>query len=470
MMSTLNFKSLFAFLASAVLLASQPAAAQLACRNAFGNEAPYLNRAAEPAKVDFNSVPSYITEYQRQNVVGKVSDFFDRDLDTRVYISNNAVPDESGHQPFVDPASRGVIIFLHGSGTARSSGKNFLHIMNSLSAMNVSSVAMDLPFHADGPLSNKFNEPAFVTAWLNKIVSKAKAAGVPVYLAGHSFGPSLIMEYLYDYPRGVDGALLISPVAFNEELRDWYEKETSRMKLGDADLIDATAGGIWGDRMLRGFRTHNGPVAGDPTVLNPDLKVHVLTGDREEYARAPLAGKKNLPQGKNTYSIPDALRKILSHAKMIVESGVGHYIFKHKDSKDRNVVMRELTDLVGINLDDAPAIKREVLRSLSEDRSQTQALWTKYWTDPLFKSWADSSNLASHVQRLVKREEQWPAKRILEAYRAAREKMEAKVIARVVEVAEADPEIAKQYATEIKELKGKGMKDSPLFNLIMSRL
>ena len=471
-MKNLSLRFAVLLAVAAATLSQAEARTQLACLSAFNGTPTSLDRKADTGLVDFDSTASYLTEFQRQNVNGKVIESFDHELDTRIYVANNGLPDADGNLPFVDPNSRGVMIFLHGSGTARSSGKNFLHLMNTLTSLNVSTIALDLPFHADGPLSEKFNDPSYVTAWLNKIVTRARAAGVPVYLTGHSFGPSLIMEYLYDYPRGVDGALLISPVAFNPELKSWYDTQTSRMRFGDAQLIDHTMGGVWGDLMLSKFRTHQGKkLENDPTQINPNLKVHVLTGNREEYAEAPLAGRRRLPVGPNTYSIPQAITQLLARASVRLEQGVGHYIFKHKDAKDQNVVLRELTDLLGIDLSSAPEIKKEVLRVLNDERPLSDQIWVKYASDRLFKSWADRRAIGRILPRVFREKDSALAKRILDQYKLDRESREASILARVVEVAEADPAIAARYASEIRELtSAKGMKDSPLFNLLLNRL
>lgn len=409
-------------------------------------------------KSEFSNDLWYINEFESQNINGRVFDYYDEFFGTRFYIANIAIPDANGHRPIVDADSNAVVLFLHGSGTMRSSGKNFLHIMNFLSLLNISSVAIDFPFHGDGPNSNKFEDPKYFMNWMNQIVTKLKSSGKKVYLVGHSFGPSVAMQYMYDYPFGVDGALLISPVAFNKDLRKWYNSETAKMKFGDAQLISHTMGGVWGDLMLSQFSTHNDNKGIDPTLINSDLKVNVLTGDHEEYAPAPLSGRKNLPFGKNTYSIPKAILKLFSRAEVVLEEGVGHYIFKHTDENGENVVNRELLKLLGIERDKAKSIREANLRKLSQELSYEEQLWYKFHSDSIFRSWALENGLEKSIRQIYFKAKSNNAKNILEKFRIDNERKKTKLVEKIINKAMSDPNLVAKYENEIKEIKVFGLR------------
>lgn len=407
----------------------------------------------------FSNTKNYLQFYRNQSINGRVFDYYDQKLQTRIYVANNALPGSDGTRPWVDPLSSAVVIFLHGSGTLRSSGKNFIHHMNTLASLNVSAISMDLPFHADGPLGNSFESPRYVTAWLNKIVEGARVKGIPIYFAGHSFGPSLAMQYMYDYPFGVNGALLISPVAFNSELRKWYNQETSRMNFGGSlQSIDATMGGVWGDMMLERFSSHLNPGVGDPTLINPELRIFAITGDREEYAEAPLGGRKKLPIGKNTYSIPKALEKMFSKIKTVLAEGVGHYIFKYSDEQGRNLVMRELLDLIGLSPEKEKQLNLEVQKLLATERPAEQRIWAKYHSDEIFKSWIDDQGLTRVVVQAFRKGKSSVALNILEDFRKANEARKKEIVVKLLQFTK-DNGLEQRFSADIADLKQYGLRD-----------
>lgn len=422
-----------------------------------------------PESIDFYKVENYVKEYKNQNINGKVYSYFESRFGTRLYVSNNAIPDINGIRPLVDQESEAVIIFLHGSGTIRSSGKNFIHIMNSLLNLNISSIALDLPFHADGPSASAFEDPKYLTAWINKIVIETRKAGVPVYLAGHSFGPSVAIQYMYDYPFGVDGALLISPVAFNDKLKSWYKRKTSKMKFGESQLISDTMGGLWGDRMLNAFQSHLSPGAGDPTLINPQLKIYALTGDSEEYADAPTGGRRGLPTGKNTYSIPAALSQMFSRIKTTVAENIGHYIFKHTDRDGKNSVLKALLDLIGIKIENEAKIREKYLRVLNQERTSEEQLWYKFYNDQLFQSWATKNNLVQVIRQVFIKKKSQVAKNILEAYRDENENYKAQIVARIIKLVELNPNLSLRFKNDLEDLKKYGLRDCPLIDEVIDQ-
>ncbi len=138
------------------------------------------------------------------------------DLETSVY-STMAEPRKDGSVPLVPKDSKAVIIFLHGSGTMKASGKNFAENMNAMRPSKVAAVGIDLPFHGDNQGSEKLKNMDNFMDWMHKFVTQVKTEvdetgrKIPIYMVGHSFGPGVIQEYIERYPKDLTNFLLMSP-------------------------------------------------------------------------------------------------------------------------------------------------------------------------------------------------------------------------------------------------------------------
>jgi pimeloyl-ACP methyl ester carboxylesterase len=317
----------------------------------------------------------------------------------------------------IDPEAKAVVVFFHGSGTAQSGGINFAHNMNKLANLGYAGLSFDMPFHSEGPTKDQFNDADYFMNWVHQVVSIARESGKPVYLVGHSFGPDVIAEYLYRFPFDVQGAALLSPASFNKTLQDWYNRKTSRMSFG-GDVAQSTLGGEWAGRVSQGFIWSRSGGHGDPTLINPDLKVEILTGDREEYVPAPTGGKRGTPIGRNTYDMERALRPLFSGAHIVIEPGIGHYLFDHTDRNGANVVARTIYQLIGFDGTTEAQTVRAIAAKNSE-RPYSAQLEQMLGSDRLFKSWLISTNQLQLAVALTRTSNNQQADKLIQAYKAA---------------------------------------------------
>ena len=228
---------------------------------------------------------AYIKAIQTKESLGVVQTFFSKSWNTQVYFTGTGLPDSNGRAPLVDPQAKAVYVFFHGSGTMKSSGRNFVSNMNTLAKLGYSAISFDMPFHANGPKDSKFDNSNEFMEWVKNIVLEVKKSEKPIFLAGHSFGPDVILEFITRYPKLVDGAVALSPASFNKELEKWYNDHTSKMKFG-GQVDSNDAGGEWAFKVSRQFLWSKGKLT-DPTVVNPNLNVRILSGNKEEYVPAP---------------------------------------------------------------------------------------------------------------------------------------------------------------------------------------
>lgn len=413
--------------------------------------------------VNFHNKSDYLRESKIAQSTGLMQSRFDHSLETRFYFAGTAVPNaHTGVQPLVDPNSKAVFLMVHGSGTMKSSGRNFSSVMNTLGQMGYSAVAFDLPFHMEGPKSQSMYDIKKYNDWMEKAVEKVRSEsnGKPVYLVGHSFGPDVIMEYLIQNPHKVQGAALLSPAGFDKVLSDWYDNYTAKMKFG-GDTAENTLGGQWSHAISQKFQWNKTNGAKDPTVANPNLKLRVLTGNREEYVPAPLAGN-GLPNGKNTYDMREAFRKHARNAEVVIEDGVGHYIFAHKDSDGRNVVLRELLALEGVDSKNEPAITREYARNKSLTPDETLSLL--YSTDRLFKSYVDQSFGERTFRTAVIQKNDRLLKKIDLQYKEAKSALEESILEDILKLAERDSFFYERHRMILDQMRsGKLRGDTSLF-------
>ncbi len=345
---------------------------------------------AEPS-VNWANDRSYIEGMQRAEQFGQVATYFSEQWDTQVYFTRTAIPNSAGEVSLIDPDSKAVFIFVHGSGTKKSSGRNYIHNMNTLANLGFSALAFDMPFHADGPVDPKLNYSNHFMEWVRQIVLEAKKAGKPVYLAGHSFGPEVALEFVAQFPKLVDGVVALSPAGFTKELDDWYENYTTKMNFG-GEVPENEKGGEWAAKMSEQFIWNKSKTA-DPTLVNPRLRIRILSGDREEYVPAPVGGPNNTPIGPNTYDIRPPLKQMLRNAVVTIEPGIGHYLFDFVDSEGNNVVTRELLLVAGEdpaqakNLIDKRRKENMSILNLNQDsfdaaiNSNTEPVLVDFWAE-----------------------------------------------------------------------------------------
>jgi pimeloyl-ACP methyl ester carboxylesterase len=374
---------------------------------------------------NFLSDRDYVVSYKNSADDGVMKSTYDSELSTRIYFSNSSTMNLKTGQPEVrNPKSKALFIFFHGSGTAKSSGRNFKSQFNQLAELGYSSLAMDMPFHMDGPISDKFRNADYFMSWINRIVSKYRSPGVPVYMVGHSFGPDVIAEYLRRYPTNVAGAALLSPAGFNPELEAWQKNYTEKMKFG-GEVAESTLGGRWAAQVASQFQWTKGLRDTDPTQINPNLKVRVLSGDREEYVPGPVGGRNKTPIGRNTYNFKSAILTLLKNAVVTIEPGVGHYLFSHRDSTGAEVVMREILALVDVDVKDAPAI---AAMNRKKDLGPIERLEIAMANDELFYSWILQNSNPKGVAGIIANQQVQAAEALMKQYSLARDAREKQII------------------------------------------
>jgi pimeloyl-ACP methyl ester carboxylesterase len=398
--------------------------ANMRCADLFSNEnsfekALYAHgaiRGGEKPIEDWNSERGFRVMLQEAEKMGQVRALFDKKLDTRIYYTATGLPDASLRIPIIDPDAKAVVVFFHGSGTAQSGGINFVHNMNKLATLGFSAMSFDMPFHADGPVSESFYDSTHFIRWVRQVVNIARASGKPVYLVGHSFGPDVIAEYLYHYPHDVQGAALLSPAGFNQTLKDWYDSHTSKMRFG-GEVAESTLGGEWADRVTRGFIwSKHLPNVVDPTVANPNLRIEVLSGDREEYVPSPTGGKNKTPTGRNTYDLKAALQPLLKNANITLEPGIGHYIFDHNDRNGQNVVMRTIYSVLGFDSRREQDVAIERAKVVSARPAWVQ-LEQMIAGDRIFRSWLVATHQSGYAKAIASAAQIGPCEKLIAVYR-----------------------------------------------------
>ena len=364
---------------------------------------------------DWNNNISFGRLLLESEKFAQVRSVYDSKLETRVFYTATGLADANGRMPRIDPDSKGIVVFIHGSGTAQSSGANFTANMNRLANIGFTGMSLDLPFHADGPTRDQFKSADFFMRWIHEVLRPARESGKPVYLVGHSFGPDVIAEYLYRYPQDVSGASMLSPAAFNPVLNNWYDTHTVKMKFGD--VADSTLGSLWAGQIAQGFKWQFSKGVGDPTLANPNLKLEVLTGNREEYVPAPVGGKRKLPIGTNTYSLPNAMQPFFARANITLEPGIGHYIFDHVDANGHNVVMRTIYSMMGLDVRLEAQMMKDHAAKLSA-RPYWVQLGQLTAGDPLFQSWLVSTKNEDFARGVIRTSNSVEAEKLIRSYGA----------------------------------------------------
>lgn len=437
---------LFVIFASSVLQAGQVSAANL-CEKAMSDQSR-ARGLAEPT-LNWNSDRSLLEALQRVDIFGQVETFFSKKWDTQVYYTKTGAPNAKGEVPLVNPESKAVFIFFHGSGTMKSGGKNFIMNMNNLAKLGFSAISVDMPFHAEGPTDAKFNNAFYFMEWAKSIVVEARKAGKPVYLAGHSFGPDVILEFATRYPKLLDGAVALSPAGFTKVLSKWYETHTQHMKFG-GEVPSNDDGGIWAAQMSSQFLWTTQRLA-DPTQVNPNLKIRILSGNREEYVPAPVGGDNGTPVGENTYDISIPLRQFFKNAAITIEPGIGHYLFDFNDANGINVVTRELLLVAGEN---PQQIKKMMEQTTAEAKLFHTAgqLAKKYAQDRIFRAWADMVYGPGRMLKIADRNQDKIAQKILTDYEYKFKMRALEIHQKILATKTTHPEFYAKYKTYIETL------------------
>jgi pimeloyl-ACP methyl ester carboxylesterase len=349
-------------------------------------------RPQEKATPDFDylSDHDYLQDRKQRYKMGIVRSVFNKELDTRIYFTATGPMDAKGNPPVTDPNAKALYIYFHGSGTDKASGSNFAYKMNKMAMLGYSVIAMDLPFHAEGSRSKKMLKDKFYYENLHKLVEEYRIKGKPVYLVGHSFGPDLAAEFVQRYPFDVDGIAMISPAGFTKVLSEWYNDKTTKMQAFWKDSPKNDDGAAWAGVISKfsswyKARTKANP---DPTIVNPRLKIRVLSGDREEYVPGEL-DERGLPtEKKRDYNLCAAIAGIFAKVICRIEPGVGHYIFEHRDENGHDVILREMLALDEQTLFNEKQLKAE---AKAQVKNELEEVLVRYGRETLFRAYVDSN-------------------------------------------------------------------------------
>ncbi|AFY00806.1 alpha/beta hydrolase [Bdellovibrio bacteriovorus] len=333
----------------------------------------------------------YLKEKKKSEKAGIVRSIFSKEFDTRIFFTATGLPNQKGELPLVDPESRGLFIYFHGSGTNKASGINFAYKMNKMAAMGYSMISIDLPYHSEGSRNPKMRDAKVFYAMLDTFIRKTARKDMPVYLVGHSFGPDVMAEYFKRYPHNesLSGIAMISPAGFTKELKDWFIEKTAHMSALWGEVIVNEDGSAWAGAISSQHTWHRPPTtqSPDPTVVNPRVKVLVVTGEREEYVPGPLDHRGLPTKDPRTYDMERAVHNVLAGAEVVIEPGVGHYIFEHVDKNGHDVVIRSMLQVAGESL-----FNEKQLKATSNFLvlPEPKELARKYAREASFNSWINT--------------------------------------------------------------------------------
>lgn len=392
-----------------------------------------------------------------------VRTFFSSDWDTQIYYSATGKPDPKTQEiPLVDPDSKAVVLFFHGSGTGKSSGANFVHNMVPLAKWGYSGIAIDLPKHASGSLREKMDDAKYFMNYMKRIVDDVKSFGKPVYLVGHSFGPEVMFELMARYPNLVAGGLAVSPAGFNKVLSNWIRTHTSRMNFG-GNVAENTLGGEWAGTVSQGF-LWNKHILPDPTKVNPNLRLRILIGDREEYVPGPTGGSNRTPIGPNTYNVEPVLRSHFSNSTITIEKGIGHALFDFKDANGQNSIERELLLTLGEKPDSTLEISAKT-SSLRSTWSNTEKLSFKLQTDFLFQAWSNAKQNRDVIDSIIEIGDNGRAHFVLKEFTEDIQKRWLSIIATIAKTKDTDPDFYQKNQAQIENAVKKKVFDDGLLGL-----
>ncbi|MBX9768303.1 MAG: alpha/beta fold hydrolase [Bdellovibrionales bacterium] len=205
-------------------------------------------RSALPEKeiYDLNDHLGYLNSRKAEGALEELQSTFDQELDTMIYHTATAKPQEDGTIPVVDPTAKGLVIYLPGAGTDRSSGRTFALPAATFTKLGFSGLSFDYPYHLHGPNQRSMPIPyKEFLPWVQRIIQKYRQPGQPVYIVGHSFGANVAAELAYRVPNlEIAGILAIAPVApssDSEEYINYYLAD----RMEEIGMVSVHPPGSW---------------------------------------------------------------------------------------------------------------------------------------------------------------------------------------------------------------------------------
>ncbi len=217
--------------------------------------------------------------------------------------------------------AKAIVIGFGGAGVMSASGRTFIPDGYVFKKYGVSMVAFDYPFHADGPRTDRYQNAREFMAMVFAIVRHYEKTGLPIYLMGHSFGPTVIQELLHQSPRNVRGAIYLSPGgSLSPEQGVIYRQLVDSGDLprywDSIGIIEEPEGEPWSNRMEDYFTANKGQ------NLNIRVPIELIAGKHDLYSTAETMA---------------LLAQRYPNMKVDLVDGAGHDIFKLRGRMEKYV-------------------------------------------------------------------------------------------------------------------------------------
>ncbi len=164
--------------------------------------------------------PSLLREIKTLRSGSRCSFYDHPQFKTRIY--HPVHPRTRRGYPEIGDTTKGIVLYFGGSGTQTSTGASIYQNASRMLRYGIDVISFDYPFHGQGPQTYDFFERGRFIRWVTEIVKHYKRIGIPVVLAGHSFGPQVIEEILRYSPTVADAALLFGIVGTTPPLQRQY--------------------------------------------------------------------------------------------------------------------------------------------------------------------------------------------------------------------------------------------------------
>jgi pimeloyl-ACP methyl ester carboxylesterase len=398
----------------------------------------------------------FLQESKHQQVLGLYRDKYDPKFKTRFYYTATARPDSTGDVPMHDPQAKGLVVYLHGSGTARASGANFSYKANRLANMGYSVLSFDLPFHGDGPRDPIYAKTAGFMKWLSEIIIAHKTSGQPVTVIGHSAGANFVGELARRHPETMDTGVMLSPAGFTNELKRWYRDKTLKM-IEKMDVEPNEYGSRWAAVVNRGMKWSTEPKnvsrVEDPTVSHPGLKIRVVTGEHEEFVPGPLDAEGQPTKEPRTYDFCGAVKKFFMFADCHVEKGAAHLLTAFKDADGNDLVIREVMNSFG----DSPLNENSMKQAWKGRKlSPTETLGQRKSNDPLFSAWLKGKSTPEEIAAIFKNSDETKAKSLVSEYDKMIAERKKSILLNIAATQDWAPQFYNDNRTDIENIGKKG--------------
>jgi hypothetical protein len=267
---------------------------------------------------------------------------------------------------------------------------------------------MDYPFHKDGPINSKYGSTEYYMKYILTMIEKYRVEGKPVILVGHSFGVNVIAEFITRYPFAADAVVMLSPGGFTEELAVWAREKTTLMLKSFPHFVFNEMGSRWAGFINRGFvwnKTKNRKFK-DPTLVNPKLKVRIVSGEWEEFVPGPLEANGLPKKVPRTYDVLSAMKQFFRRAETVMEPEVGHLVHSHIDKNGHDLVIREILKANSESVENSYDITETVSKERKKILTEVDQALQKQLLEPFFKAWLNETYGLSFLAGLVREKDE----------------------------------------------------------------